>query len=187
MPAGRGYLLVNPAYSPKDRHPESLPSPLPQLLAALNSYPTGCTDVAGDCNAVNAIVDTATGYFNHLDAQLNWFLLLADIPGVTIAHVTDVTGQADIAFRFPFTDGVTEILFNASTDQHAGYVRNGTETVVTKEIVVHAPGSVTACPDSSLSCIPGWLSATRPVPVHRRIHILRQLPELRQALLLIRR
>jgi hypothetical protein len=63
-------------------------------------------------------------------------------PGVTIAHVTDVTGQADIAFRFPFTDGVTEILFNASTYRLVGYARNGTETVITKEIAVHERAAI---------------------------------------------
>jgi hypothetical protein len=54
-----------------------------------------------------------------------------------------VTGQADVAFRFPFTDGITEILFNASTYQFAGYVRDGIETVITKEVTVSGPGSLT--------------------------------------------
>ncbi len=53
--------------------------------------------------------------------------MLADIPGVTVQQVTDVTGQADVAVRFPFTDGVTEILLNASTRQFVGYVRGDHE------------------------------------------------------------
>jgi L-aminopeptidase/D-esterase-like protein len=69
--------------------------------------------------------------------------MLADIPGVTVQQVTDVTGQADLAFRFPFTDGVTEILLNASTHQFAGYVRGGVQTVITKEVAVSGPGSHT--------------------------------------------
>jgi hypothetical protein len=73
----------------------------------------------------------------------NWFLMLADAPGVTVQQVTDVTGQADVAFRFPFTDGVTEILLGAHTHQLVGYVRNGIETVITKEVTVSGPGSHT--------------------------------------------
>ena len=45
-------------------------------------------------------------------------------------------------FRFPFTGGITEILFNASTYQLAGYVRGGTEIVITKEALVSGPGSL---------------------------------------------
>jgi hypothetical protein len=147
MPAGPTYKTVNPS------SPEQTAS-LPGLLAELNSYSTGCTDLAGGCNAVNAIANVATGYGNTLDALDLPFLLLADIPGVTVAHVTDVAGRADIAFRFPFTDGVTEILFNARTYQFAGYVRDGSETVITKEAAVSGPGSLTpACaPSLSPSC-----------------------------------
>jgi hypothetical protein len=136
MPAGPAYATVDPI-------PPDQTTPLPQLLEQLNSYSTGCTDVAGDCNAVNVIANVATGYRNRLEALDLPFLLLADIPGVTVAHVTDVAGQADIAFRFPFTDGVTEILFNTRTYQFAGYVRDGSETVITKEAVVSGPGSLT--------------------------------------------
>jgi len=57
--------------------------------------------------------------------------------------VTDETGQAALAFRFPFTDGVTGILLNASTYQFAGYVRGGTEAAITKEVTVSGPGSLT--------------------------------------------
>ena len=70
-------------------------------------------------------------------------MLLAEIPGVTVEHITDVAGQADLALRFPFTDGVTEILFNASTYRLVGYVRNGTETVITKVAEVTGLGSLT--------------------------------------------
>jgi hypothetical protein len=147
MPAGPSYTLVNPPRPqgrPPFKHlPPSLPDTLPQLLALLNTYRTGCADVAGDCNAVNAIANTNFGYVNRGGPQGNWFLMLADIPGVTVQQVTDVTGQADVAFRFPFSDGVTEILLNASTYQLVGYVRGGVETVITKEVTVSGPGSVT--------------------------------------------
>lgn len=83
-----------------------------------------------------------TGYVNNGIAPPSTFLALADVPGVTVQRVTDVTGQADLAFRFPFTDGITEILFNASTYALVGYVRDGIETVITKEVPVTGPGSV---------------------------------------------
>jgi hypothetical protein len=98
MPAGPAYKTVNPM-------PPERTASLPGVLAQFNSYSTGCTDVAGDCNAVNAIANVATGYGRGFDTLDLPFLLLADIPGVTVAHVTDVAGRADIAFRFPFTDG----------------------------------------------------------------------------------
>jgi len=140
MPAGESYLLADPPGKPL-----ILPLSLSKLLAELNSYATGCADVAGDCNAVNAIANMSTGYAAPLEAEHSWFLVLADIPGVTVEHVTDVTGQADIAFRFPFTDGISEILFNASTYELVGYVRSGIETVMTRQVVVTGPGSLTAC------------------------------------------
>ena len=147
MPAGPSYTLVNPPFPkgrPSIRHlPPGLPDSLPQLLALLNTYPTGCADVAGDCNAVNAMANMIFGYLNRGGTRGDWFLMLAGIPGVTVQRVTDVTGQADVAFRFPFTDGITEILFNAGTHQLVGYVRNGVETVITKEVTVSGPGSRT--------------------------------------------
>jgi hypothetical protein len=147
MPAGPAYTLVHPGIPqgrPPFKHlPPTLPDSLPQLLATLNGYSTGCADVAGDCNAVNAMANMMAGYANPSGPQGNWFLMLADIPGVTVQQVTDVTGQADVAFRFPFTDGVTEILLNASTHQFVGYVRGGIETVITKEVTVSGPGSLT--------------------------------------------
>ena len=147
MPAGPSYTLVYPPIPqgrPPFRHlPPTLPDSLPQLLATLNTYPTGCADVAGDCNAVNAMANIIAGYANRGGPQGDWFLMLAEIPGVTVQQVTDVTGQADVAFRFPFTDGVTEILLNASTYQFVGYVRGGVQTVITKEVTVSGPGSLT--------------------------------------------
>jgi hypothetical protein len=139
MPAGPGFTLVNRVF-PAD---PTLPDLPPQLLTSLNSYPTGCADVAGDCNAVNAMANIIFGYVNWGGTNGDWFLMLAGIPGVTVQRVTDVTGQADVAFRFPFTGGITEILLNASTYKVAGYVRNGVETVITKEVTVSGPGSVT--------------------------------------------
>ena len=56
--------------------------------------------------------------------------------------MTDVSGQADVAFRFPFSDGITEILFNARDYELVGYVRNGIETVMTKQVVVSGPAAV---------------------------------------------
>jgi hypothetical protein len=148
MPVGPSYTLVNPPISrgrrPVKNLPPSLPQTLPQLLATLNAYHTGCSDVAGDCNAVNAMVNVMSGYANRGGSDGTWFLMLADVPGVTVERVTDVTGQADVAFRFPFTDGITEVLFNASTHLFAGYVRGGVETVITKEVTVSGPGSVTS-------------------------------------------
>jgi len=147
MPAGPGYPLVNPPIPqgrPPFKHlPPSLPDSLPQLLAALNAYHTGCADVAGDCNAVNAMANMIAGYANRGGPHGDWFLMLADIPGVTVQQVTDVTGQPDLAFRFPFTGGVTEILLNASTHRFVGCVRDGIETVTTKEVPVSGPGSLT--------------------------------------------
>lgn len=147
MSAGPSYTLVNPPFPsgppPFKDLPPSLPDTLSQLLASLNTYRTGCADVAGDCNAVNAMANIIFGYVNRGGTDGDWFLMLADIPGVTVQRVTDVTGQADVAFRFPFTDGITEILLNASTYQVAGYVRDGVETIVTKEVAVSGAGSVT--------------------------------------------
>jgi hypothetical protein len=142
MPAGPSYTLVNPPFPPRGHLPPTLPDSLPQLLAALNAYHTGCSDVAGDCNAVNAMANIIAGYANR-GTNGNWFLMLADIPEVTVQRVTDVTGQSDLAFHFSFTDGITEILLNASTHQFAGYVRGGIETVITKDVIVSGPGSLT--------------------------------------------
>lgn len=143
MPVGPSYTLVSMALFDQLPVSQQLPSYPPQLIAALNSYRTGCADVAGDCNAVNVMANMIAGYAESGGPQGDWFLMLADIPGVTVQRVTDVTGQADLAFRFPFADGITEILFSASTDQFAGFVRGGVETVVTKEVTVPGAGSYT--------------------------------------------
>jgi hypothetical protein len=147
MPAGPSFALVSPPIPqgrPPFKHlPPTLPGSLPGLLAALNAYHTGCADVAGDCNAVNAITNIMAGYANRGGPEPDWFLMLADVPGVTVQQVTDVTGQADLAFRFPFTGGVTEILLRASTHRFVGYVRDGVQTVITKEVTVAGPGSLT--------------------------------------------
>jgi hypothetical protein len=143
MPVGPSYTLVSNAASGQPPVSEPLPDSLAQLIAALNSYPTGCAEVAGDCNAVDVMVNMIGGYAALGDPAGDWFLMLADIPGVTVKRVTDVTGQADLAFRYPFTGGVTEILLGASTHQFAGFVRDGLETVITKEVTVSGPGSST--------------------------------------------
>jgi len=138
MPAGPSYTLVNP---PLPQGQPRLPDTLPQLLTTLNTYSTGCTDVAGDCNAVNAVANMMFGYGIRQGEESNWFLMLADIPGVTVQQVTDATGQADLAFCYPFTGGITQILLSASTHQFVGYVRDGVETVITKQVTVSGPGS----------------------------------------------
>ncbi|MGD0556058.1 MAG: hypothetical protein ABSA93_13880 [Streptosporangiaceae bacterium] len=99
--------------------------------------------MAGDCNAANVMASIIAGYDTDGGTPGDWFLMLADIPGATVQRITDVTGQADLAFRYPFTDGITEILLNASTHQFAGFVRGGVETVITKEVTVSGPGSTT--------------------------------------------
>jgi hypothetical protein len=142
MPVGPSYPLIAPQ-SVELPASEQLPDALLQLAAALNSYQTACADVAGDCNAVNVMANMLAGYTIPEGAQGDWYLMLAEIPGVTVQRVTDVTGQADLAFRFPFSDGVTEILVNASTHKFTGFVRGGVETVVTKEVAVTGPGSST--------------------------------------------
>lgn len=142
MPTGPSYPLIAPQ-SVELPASEQLPGAPQPLAAAFNRYQTGCADVAGDCNAVNVMTNMLAGYTIPEGAQGDWYLMLAEIPGVTVQRVTDVTSQADLAFRYPFTDGVTEILVNASTDKFAGFVRGGAETVVTKEVAVTGPGSST--------------------------------------------
>ena len=141
MPAGPSYAAFNPPFT-QHRPTPPLPFTLPQLLAALNTYSTGCADVTGDCNAVNVTANILAGYASYSGlTQPNFFLILADVPGVTVKPVTDVAGQADIAFHFPFTGGITEILVSARTHRFAGYVRDGVETVITRQAPVAGPGS----------------------------------------------
>jgi hypothetical protein len=169
MPAGPSYSLVNPQsfgltpaeikalkalpagqrraelrklrkqLGPVQQQP-TLPSTLGPLLTALNGYSTGCTDVSGDCNAVNVIANMLLGYDVPFGTPTTWYLLLGEIPGVTTQNLTDVTGQADVAFEFPYTDGVTAILLNASTYQFAGYVKNGAQTILASQAAVSGPG-----------------------------------------------
>ena len=147
MPAGPGYAVVNPPVTrvrPTATVPPlfTIPPALPRRLATLNSYNTGCADVAGYCNAVNVTANILAGYASYSgQTDPDFFLILADVPGVTVRQVTDVAGQADLAFRFPFTGGITEILVSARTHLFAGYVRDGVETVITKEAPVAGPGS----------------------------------------------
>jgi hypothetical protein len=125
--------------------PPTLP-PLPRpLLDQLNTYSTGCGDVAGDCNAVNVAANVLTGYGNYPYLSASWFLALADVPGVSVQHITDAAGNRDIAFTFPSQDGVTAILVNATllnkgTVQYEGYVRDGQQTLVVNQAPVSGPG-----------------------------------------------
>jgi hypothetical protein len=141
MPAGPSYSLIYPA----DRMAPSALPPLPRpLLDKLNTYSTGCSDVAGDCNAVNVAANVLTGYGNYPYLDASWFLALADVPGVSVKHLTDAAGNQDIAFTFPAQDGVTAILVNAKllsagTIQYEGYVRDGQQTLVLNQALVSGP------------------------------------------------
>jgi hypothetical protein len=169
MPAGPSYTLIYPQYPHptagelkkflwdlkhhvKTVSPVRPVKPLPTLpeyprplLGKLDTYRTGCTDVAGDCNAVNVAVNVLTGYGNYPSLSSAWFYALADVPGVSVQNVTDEAGQRDIAFTFPAQDGVTAILVNASllnagTIQYEGYVRDGHQTLVLSQALVSGPG-----------------------------------------------
>jgi hypothetical protein len=169
MPAGPSYSLIYPPYPQptkaevkqymydlehhiKAKSPFQPAKPLPTLppfprplLDKLNTYSTGCADVAGDCNAVNVAANVLTGYGNYPYLDSSWFLALADVPGVSVQHVTDAAGNKDIAFTFPSQDGVTAILVNASllsagTIQYEGYVRDGQQTLVISQAPVSGPG-----------------------------------------------
>jgi hypothetical protein len=170
MPVGPSFTLIYPQYPrptkaelkqyrydlmhhkvPRPLRP-SKPVKLPTLpeyprplLDKLNAYSTGCADVAGDCNVVNVAADVLTGYGNYPYLDASWFLALADVPGVSLQHITDAAGQQDIAFTFPSQDGVTAILVNASLlnkgeIQYEGYVRNGHQTLVQHQALVSGPG-----------------------------------------------
>jgi hypothetical protein len=170
MPAGPSYSLIYPPYPRptraeikqyrqdlKDHVKATSPfepvTPLPTLpeyprplLDKLNTYSTGCADVAGDCNAVNVAANVLTGYGNYPSLNAAWFYALADVPGVSVQHITDAAGQHDIAFTFPSQDGVTAILvnadlLNAGTIQYEGYVRNGQQTLVLDQAPVSGPGA----------------------------------------------
>jgi len=96
--------------------------------------------VRGDCNAVNVAANVLTGYGNYPWLDATWFLALADVPGVTIQHVTDQAGRADIEFGFPALDGVTGILLDAGNYHFAGYVKGGAQTLLLKQALVSGPG-----------------------------------------------
>jgi hypothetical protein len=172
MPAGPSYILIYPQYpgltnselkqlqkdTPQQRQAlqkklrkqfeqaraalPALPDYPRPLLDKLNTYSTGCADVANDCNVVNVAANVFTGYGNDPSTLALWALALADVPGVTIQHITDAAGQRDIAFTFPFHDGVTAILVNASTLGYAGYEigPRSTQVLLTKEATVSGPG-----------------------------------------------
>jgi hypothetical protein len=123
----------------------TLPEYPQPLLAALNTYATGCADVAGDCNVVNVAANVLTGYGNYPSLDASWFLALADVPGAGLQHITDAAGNQDIEFTFPAQDGVTGILVNATLlnkgdVQYEGYTRNGQQTVVLNQTPVSGPG-----------------------------------------------
>jgi hypothetical protein len=106
------------------------------LLATLNRYQTGCADPAGDCNAVAVIAHELTGYVPAGGASPALFLALADVPGVTVQQLSG----GYTALRFPFSSGITGILFSASTGKFAGYLTGSTETVITRQVPVSGPG-----------------------------------------------
>ncbi|HLJ98455.1 MAG TPA: hypothetical protein VKU39_00955, partial [Streptosporangiaceae bacterium] len=144
MPAGPSYTLIYPA-----RTKPTLPDYPRPLLDKLNSYGTGCTDVAGDCDAVNAVANMLTGYGNDQYNASSWFLALADVPGVSIQQVTDSAGQQVTEFTFPFRDGVTGILVSGGVHvpdgfHYAGYVRDGQQTLVMNQALVSGPGVLPA-------------------------------------------
>ena len=169
MPAGPRWSLVHPQYphpttAQIKQHMQDLkhhvkvaspfklvkpPPTLPQyprpLLAKLNTYTTGCAHAAADCNAVNVAANVLAGYGNYPSLSATWFYALADVPGVSVQHITNTAGQKDIAFTFPAQDGVTAILINArrlnaGTIQYDGYVRDGQQTLVLNQALVSGPG-----------------------------------------------
>jgi len=161
MPAGPSYSLVFPPYprsgSGAIRNSKLFPpgkagkvpvvKPLPTLpaypgplLDKLNTYSTGCSQVPGDCNAVTVTANVLTGYGNNPGSATNWYLALADVPGVSVQHITDPAGKQDIELMFPFSGGITGILLNASTLHYAGYVRDGEPTLVLNQALVSGPG-----------------------------------------------
>jgi hypothetical protein len=135
MAVGPAFSMANPAGS----QPRLTGNP-PALLAQLNAYRTGCADTAGYCDAAGVLANMLIGYGNVNITPLTWYLALAAVPGVTIGHVTDVAGRADVEFRFPFTSGVTGILLDARTYRFAGYVKDGAQTLLLRQANVAGPG-----------------------------------------------
>jgi hypothetical protein len=135
MPAGPAYSMANPA----GNQPRLSGNP-PALLTELNAYRTGCADTAGYCDAVGVLANMLIGYGNLILSPLTWYLSLAAVPGVTVEHVTDTAGRADLEFRFPFAGGVTGILLDVGTYRFAGYVKDGTQTLLLRQANVAGPG-----------------------------------------------
>jgi hypothetical protein len=133
--AGPAFDVVDPSM----RGPWLPYNPQP-LLDKLNTYRTGCLDTAGYCNAVGVIANLLNGYADVGISSLTWYFSLADVPGVTVQNITDAAGRADVEFSFPYTSGVTGILFNARTYQFAGYVRSGAQTLLLQQASVARPG-----------------------------------------------
>ena len=136
MAAGPAFTLIDPP----TRAGPWLPDAPQALLDKLNTYRTGCPDTAGYCNAVGVIPNMFTGYANVGISSLTWYFSLADVPGVTVEKITDAAGRADIEFSYPFTDGVTGILFDASTYQFAGYMQSDAQTLLLQQANVSGPG-----------------------------------------------
>jgi hypothetical protein len=174
MPAGPSFTLIHPQYprltQAEIKQLRKLPAkqrmaklaklekalqparPLPTLpeypqplLAKLNTYATGCTNVTGDCNVVNVAANVLTGYGNYPSLDASWFFALAVVPGAGLQYITDAAGNQDIEFTFPAQDGVTGILVNATLlnkgdVQYEGYIRNGQQTLVLNQTPVSGPG-----------------------------------------------
>jgi hypothetical protein len=138
MPAGPAYSVLYPRASL--RGSVSLPGDPQALLGKLDMYSTGCTDSAGYCDAVGVFANMLIGYGNVGISPFIWCFSLAEVPGVAVKHITDSAGRADVEFSFPFTNGVTGILFDARTYQFAGYVKGGVQTLLLQQANVSGPG-----------------------------------------------
>jgi len=136
MSAGPAFAVVYPPPRPGPR----LPDDPPALLDKLNTYSTGCADTAGYCNAVGVFANMFIGYPQVGISSLTWYFSLVNLRGVTVKNITDAAGRADVEFSFPFTGGVTRILFDVSTFQFASYVENGTQTLLLQQANVSGPG-----------------------------------------------
>ena len=144
LPATQRMAKVEKILRPAGTLP-TLPAYPQPLLAKLNTYATGCTEVSGDCNAVNVAANVLTGYGNYPSLDASWFLALADVPRVGLRSITDAAGNQDIEFTFPAANGVTGILVNATLlnkgdVQYEGYIRNGQQTLVLDQAPVSGPG-----------------------------------------------
>jgi hypothetical protein len=133
-------MSAGPSYPAASGSNATLPNDPLALLEKLNAYRTGCPDTAGYCDAVAVFANMLTGYGNLGSSPVTWYFALANVPGVTVRHLTDAAGRADVELSFPFTDGVTGILLDARTYQFAGYLSNGTQTLLLKQTPVAAPG-----------------------------------------------